>query len=123
MPLLFFSNHVYFPAQLVGGFTLSDLLDKPWSQVSSLLPPGTCLKFLSRMGFSIPTARRFSSLLLTHALTLSANHFFFNARKSPYEFVYSVRIELATLTLLGTRITYQATEDAGYIQQIILTFF
>ena len=43
-------------------FTLSDLLDKPWSQVvSSLLPPGTCLQFLSRIGFSIPTARRFPS--------------------------------------------------------------
>ena len=42
-------------------FALSDLLDKPWSQVSSLLPPGTCLQFLSRIGFSIPTARRFSS--------------------------------------------------------------
>ena len=26
-------------------FTLSDLLDKPWPQVSSLLPPGTCLHF------------------------------------------------------------------------------
>ena len=55
-----FFHHFYFPAQLVGGFTLSDLLDRPWSQVSSLLPPGTCLQFLSRIGFSIPTARRFS---------------------------------------------------------------
>ena len=59
--LFFFDGHFYLPAQLVGGFTLSDLLDKPWSQVSSLLPPGTCLQFLSRIGFSIPTARRFSS--------------------------------------------------------------
>ena len=38
------------------------LLDKrPWSQVSSLLPPGSCLQFLSRIGFSDPSARRFSS--------------------------------------------------------------
>ena len=60
--IIFYKNHFYFPAQLVGGFTLSDLRDKPWSQVSSLLPPpGTCLQFLSRIGFSIPTARRFSS--------------------------------------------------------------
>ena len=45
-------------------------LDKPWSQVSSLLPPGTRLYFLSRMGFSIPTARRFSSNVATsHALS------------------------------------------------------
>ena len=57
----FFDYHFYFPAQLVGGFTLSGLPDKPWSQVSSLLPPGTCLQFLSCIGFSIPTARRFSS--------------------------------------------------------------
>ena len=35
------------------------LLDKPWSQVSSLLPPGSYLQFLSRIGFSNPTARRF----------------------------------------------------------------
>ena len=41
------------------------LLDKLWSQVSSLLPPGTCLQFLSRIGFSIPTARRFSSNVAT----------------------------------------------------------
>ena len=27
------------------------LLDKPWSQVSSLLPPGSCLQFSSRIGF------------------------------------------------------------------------
>ena len=60
----FFFDHFYFPAQLVGDFTLSDLLGKPWSQVSSLLAPGTCLQFLSRIGFSIPTARRFSSNVL-----------------------------------------------------------
>ena len=34
------------------------LLDKLWSQVSSLLLPGSCLQFLSRIGFSNPTARR-----------------------------------------------------------------
>ena len=59
--IAFFYRHFYFPAQLVGGFTLGDLLDKPWSQVSSILPPGTCLQFLSRIGFGIPTARRFLS--------------------------------------------------------------
>ena len=35
------------------------LLDDPWSQVSSLLPPGSCLQFLSRIRLSNPTARRF----------------------------------------------------------------
>ena len=40
-------------------FTFQLLLDKPWSQVSSLLPPGSCLQFLPRIGFSNPAARRF----------------------------------------------------------------
>ena len=47
-------------------------------------------------------------MLLTHALALSANEFFY-ARKSPYEYVHLVRIELAKLILVGTRITHQAT--------------
>ena len=33
------------PAQLVGSFSLSGFQDKPWSQVCSRLPPGTCLCF------------------------------------------------------------------------------
>ena len=37
------------------------LLGKPWSQVSSRLPPGSCLQFLSCIVFSNPTARHFSS--------------------------------------------------------------
>ena len=60
LTVIYKRHHVYFPAQLVDG-TLSDLLDKPWSQVSSLLPPGTCLLFLSRMWFSMHTARRLPS--------------------------------------------------------------
>ena len=48
--LFFFFSHT---------FTFQ-LLDKPWSQVSSFLhPPGSCLQFLLRIGFSNPTARRF----------------------------------------------------------------
>ena len=39
----------------------------------------------------------------------------FYARKSPYEYVHSVRVELAKLILVGTRIIYQATGDAGSI--------
>ena len=45
-----FDHHFYFPVQLERGFTLSDLLDKPWSQVSSLSPPGTCLHFYRACG-------------------------------------------------------------------------
>ena len=63
--LLFLFFIIAFTLQLnsydmIGDFTLSDLLDKPWSQVSSLLPRYVP-SFLSRIGFSIPTARRFSS--------------------------------------------------------------
>ena len=49
LPFVFFVSHT---------FTFQ-LLEKPWLQVSSLLPPGSCLQFLSRIGFSNPTARRF----------------------------------------------------------------
>ena len=104
---LFFYHHFYFPAQLVGGFTLSDLLGKPWSQVSSLLPPGTCLQLLSRIGFSIATARRFSSNVANSRSRAFRSSFFY-ARKSSYEYVHSARIELAKLIFVGTRITYQA---------------
>ena len=54
--------HYFYPsAQLFVGFTLTDLLDKPWSQVSSLPLPLYLPSPLSRIGFSIPTARRLSS--------------------------------------------------------------
>ena len=53
-------RHLFFLFFFCLTFTFQ-LLDKLWSQVSSLLPPGTCLQFLSRIGFGIPTARRLSS--------------------------------------------------------------
>ena len=51
------------------------LLNKPWSQVSFVFPPGSCLQFSSRIGFSNPTTRRLfiECLLLTHALAFSAS--------------------------------------------------
>ena len=65
-------NCVYSPSNLKGARLLRDmakkkfsytstfqLLDKSWSQMSSLLPPGSSLHFLSRVGFSNPTACRF----------------------------------------------------------------
>ena len=50
---------VFFSSLLFSHTSTFQHLDKPWSQVSSLLPPGSCLQFLSRIGFSNPTARRF----------------------------------------------------------------
>ena len=64
-------HHLYFAAQLVGGFTLSHLLDKPWSQVSSPLPLGTCLQYYRAYGSAFPLLDDFYRTLLTTALALS----------------------------------------------------
>ena len=47
----------------------------------------------------------FHRMLLTHDVALSVYHFF-HPRKNPYKYVHSVKIELAKLILVGTRITY-----------------
>ena len=73
LSFFFYSHHYFFPASLVRGFTLCDLLDKPLSQV---LTPGTCLYFLLRIEFSFPLLVDFHRMPLTHALALSANQFF-----------------------------------------------
>ena len=78
-----------------GRVTLSDLLDKPRSQVSSLPPPGTCLHFYHAEGSAFPLLVDFHRTLLTHALALPAKHFF--GRKIPVEYMHSVRIELGKL--------------------------
>ena len=59
--------------------------------------------FLSRVGFSIPTARRFLSNVANSRSRAS----------SPYEYVHSVRIELAKLILVGTRITLSIPSHRG----------
>ena len=79
----FFQHHFYFPALLVGGFTLNELLDKSWSQVSTFSPPGTCLYFLSRIGLSIATARRFSSNVANSTLSRFPLIDFFFCKKKP----------------------------------------
>ena len=48
------------------------LLDKPWSQVSSLLPPNTFLHFCRAGGSAFATLVDFYLILLTHALALFA---------------------------------------------------
>ena len=77
---VFLCHSFYFLPQLVGGFTLSDLLDKPWSQVSSLLPPGARLHFYHAEGSALPLLVDFHRMLLTHALALPANHFFMHEK-------------------------------------------
>ena len=64
----------------------SQILDKLLSRVSSLLPPGTCLQFFSRIGFSIPTARRFSSCVANSRFRAFGESILCT-RKSRYEFI------------------------------------
>ena len=96
--VVFFYSHIF----------TSKLLDKPWSQVSSLLPPGSCLQFLGRTGFSIPTARRFFieyyRVLLTHALAFSASQVV-RKKKSPriHTSIHSGGFEPTKLTLCQAR--------------------
>ena len=51
--------YVFFFFFLLFHTSTFQLVDKPWSQVSSFLPLGSCLPFFSRIGCSNPTGRRF----------------------------------------------------------------
>ena len=76
-------------------------------------PPGSCLCFWSRTGFSIPAVRRLSPDVANSRspLALSAT-FFFMQEKAPTS-MHSVRLEPTKLILIAARTTYQATGDAG----------
>ena len=62
------------------------LLDKPWSHMSSLVPPGCCLQRSSRITFSNPTARRVSIQGCQPTLSRFPQGNL-RARKSPHEFI------------------------------------
>ena len=90
---------------VIGSFALDGLLlDKPWSLGSSVLPPDTCLHFLSRL---VQQSHHCSSIFieckLTHASRFPLINFY--ARKSPYEYMHSVRLDPTKLILEGTRTT------------------
>ena len=72
-------------------------------------PPRHVPSFLSRIGFSNPTARRFQSNvatnMITHALVLSANQFGCK-KKYPRVRMHSVRLELTKLIIGGKQTTY-----------------
>ena len=98
-------EHYYIPLPLFYFFSHTfafQLLDKPWSQVSTLLPPSSCLQFLPRIGFSNPTARRL--FIECCSLTLSRfPQFNLCRRKSPTEFftsMHSAGLELTKLTYI-----------------------
>ena len=81
------------------------LLGRPLSQVSSLLPPVLAFQFFSRTGLSNPTARRFfHRVLLTHALALSASQFVHKKKSLRiYTSMHSGGLELTKLTLYQAR--------------------
>ena len=105
------------PPLIIGGFTLGDLLDKPWSQVLSLPSPGPCLVFLSRKGFSFPTACRCSSNAANSRSRAFRQSFYSYLRKCPYEHAlgenYTHEIDYYRHHLT----TYQATGDAGSLER------
>lgn len=72
--VMFCYSPLYAPGQLIVGFTLLRyLLDKPWSPVSPLLPPVTCLHFnCARQCSTFPLLVIVHRFLLTRALALSA---------------------------------------------------
>ena len=74
---IFFSHNFYFPAQLVGGFTLGDLLDKAWSQLSSLSPPRyvPSIFIAHRVHSVLPLLVDFHRKLPSHPLARSAHQF------------------------------------------------
>ena len=78
-----------------------ELLDKPWSQVSSLLPAGSCLQFLSRtiLCSAIPLLVDFW-LSVTHALLALSASQFVHKKKSHriYTSMHSAGLELTKLT-------------------------
>ena len=84
----FLVNYFYSPAQPVRVFTLSDLLDEPWSRVSSLPPPvparhmppsssRICRVQRSRVPAFLVFARRFSSLFGNSSCSRALRSYFF----------------------------------------------
>ncbi len=94
------------------------LLDKPWSQVSSLLPP------LLLLAFNFYRAHRFQQshcssifhrVLLTHALALSASHSV-HKKKSQRLYTVCTRRGLRNWPIPGSRISWYATGATGLQQ-------
>ena len=82
------------------------LLDKPWSQVSSLLPPRFLPPFfIAHRVQQSHCSSMFHRMLLTHALALSASQFVHKKKSQRI----CTRMHLAGLKL--TKLTYTRLED------------
>ena len=76
------------------------LLDKPWSQVSSLVPPWFLpTLFIAQRVQQSHCSSIFHRVLLTHALALSASQFVHKKKSQRiYTSMHSAGLELTTLT-------------------------
>ena len=81
------------------------LLDKPWSQVSSLFPPGSCLQpVIANRVQQSHCSSIFHRVLPTHALAFSASQFVHKKKPRNYTSMHSRGFEL-------TKLTYTRLED------------
>ena len=93
-------NGILFIYLLFSHKSTFQLLDKPWSQVSSLLPLGFCLGvFIAHRVQQSHFSSSFHRVLLTHALALSASHFVHTKKfQRIYTSMHSGGFELTKLT-------------------------
>ena len=96
-------------SSLSRGFTLSGfLLDEPWSQVSSLFPPGTCLHLFIAPGAAFPLLvdfHRIYQVATINSRFRASRFFFFREKKSLRVCIQSVRLEATKRILVDTRAT------------------
>ena len=99
------STTFFFCFFFVHTFTFQ-LLDKPWSQVSTLLLPGSCLQFfIAHRVQQFHCSSIVHRVLLTHALALSASQFVHKKKSQRvYTSMHSAGLEL-------TKLTYTRLED------------
>ena len=106
VPGIFLFLFIFFPSLLHSSSTRRRFYpQRPSGQavVTGVVPspPRYAPSILSRIGFSIPTARRFSSNVANSSSRAFRQSIFYARKKSLlYEYVHSVRIELAKLILV-----------------------
>lgn len=82
---LFFYRNFYCPVQLAEVFTLNDFLGKPWSQESSLIPLGTCVRFCRAQSSVFPLLVDFHRTFVTHTLYYAPSSRLFK----PFSFAFT----------------------------------
>ena len=109
-----FLNYCFLlPSQFVMVFTLSDLLDKPWSQVTSLLLPDTCLHFYRTQGSANSHLSAFYARANSHFLRAFRSSIIMQEKVPVSASMHSGRLEPASLIFVGRFICY-TTGEARY---------